>query len=181
MKQVDLSHYSEPKPHHRKQLLWRAVNCTLFRWLALPCLRTARVALLRLFGATIAPTANVYASCKIWAPWNLTMGAYSCAAPRVRLYNKASIIIGDNVVVSQDSMLCTASHNIATTTHTLIMAPIRVHSSAWIAAGCFVGMGVTIGEGAVVGARGCVFSDVEAWTVVGGNPARFIKRRTITI
>jgi putative colanic acid biosynthesis acetyltransferase WcaF len=40
-------------------------------------------------------------------------------------------------------------------------------------------MGVTIGEGAVVGARGCVFKDVEPWTVVGGNPAKFIKKRII--
>jgi putative colanic acid biosynthesis acetyltransferase WcaF len=40
-------------------------------------------------------------------------------------------------------------------------------------------MGVTVGEGAVVGARAAVFKDVEPWTVVGGNPAKFIKRRII--
>lgn len=38
-------------------------------------------------------------------------------------------------------------------------------------------MGVTIGEGAVVGARAVVFKDVEPWTVVGGNPAKKIKDR----
>ena len=43
----------------------------------------------------------------------------------------------------------------------------------------FVGMGVTVGRGAVVGARSAVFRDVAPWTVVGGNPARFIKQRTL--
>ena len=57
--------------------------------------------------------------------------------------------------------------------------PIVIEDRAWVAAEAFVGPGVTIGEGAVVGARGCVFKDVEPWTVVGGNPARFIKQRTI--
>lgn len=38
-------------------------------------------------------------------------------------------------------------------------------------------MGVTMGEGSVVGARACVFKDVEPWTVVGGNPAKLIKKR----
>ena len=50
---------------------------------------------------------------------------------------------------------------------------------AWVAAEAFIGPGVTVGEGAVVGARAAVFKDVEAWTVVGGNPARFIKKRVI--
>ena len=178
-KQIDLSHYTEPRPHRWRQLVWRVVNATLFRWLALPFLRRARVALLRLFGAQVAWTANVYASCRIWAPWQLSVGRYSCLAPHTEVYNKARVTIADHVVVSQDTMLCTASHDIASATHALVTAPITVHSSAWIAAGCFVGMGVTIGEGAVVGARGCVFRDVEPWTVVGGNPARFIKRRVI--
>jgi putative colanic acid biosynthesis acetyltransferase WcaF len=40
-------------------------------------------------------------------------------------------------------------------------------------------MGVQIGEGAVVGARTAVFRNVEPYTIVGGNPARLLKRRTI--
>jgi len=40
-------------------------------------------------------------------------------------------------------------------------------------------MGLTIGEGAIVGARASVFKDVPPWTVVGGNPAKFIKKRVI--
>ena len=54
-----------------------------------------------------------------------------------------------------------------------------IRCKVWVAAEAFIGMGVIIGEGAVVGARACVFKNVEPWTVVGGNPAKFIKKRII--
>ena len=85
IKHVDLSHYSEVKPHHKKQLLWRLVNMTLFRCLALPCFNLLRIWLLRLFGARVSSTADIYPSCKIWAPWNLQVGDHSCLAPRVEI------------------------------------------------------------------------------------------------
>ena len=50
---------------------------------------------------------------------------------------------------------------------------------AWVAAEAFIGPGVTVGKGAVVGARAAVFKDVEPWTVVGGNPARVLKKRVL--
>ena len=61
----------------------------------------------------------------------------------------------------------------------LITAPIVIEDQAWIGAKAFVGMGVTIGQGAVVGATASVYKDVAPWTVVGGNPAKFIKERKI--
>jgi putative colanic acid biosynthesis acetyltransferase WcaF len=48
---------------------------------------------------------------------------------------------------------------------------------SWVAAGAFVGPGVTLGEGAVLGARGVAFGDLEPWTVYIGNPAREIRKR----
>lgn len=107
------------------------------------------------------------------------MHAYSCLASGVDCYNVAPITIGDGATVSQGAFLCTASHDISDPGNRLITAPIIISSRAWVAADAFVGMGVTIGEGAVVGARAAVFRDVEPWTVVGGNPARMIKKRTL--
>ena len=40
-------------------------------------------------------------------------------------------------------------------------------------------MGVEIGEEAIVGATASVFKDVEPWTIVGGNPAKIIKKREL--
>ena len=135
--------------------------------------------LLRLFGAQIAPTAVVYSSAKVYYPANLIMEAYSCLASDVDCYNVAPITIGANSTVSQGAYLCTASHDITNPLNPLITAPIVIEDQAWVAAGAFVSMGVTIGQGAVVGARAAVFKSVEPWTVVGGNPAKFIKERII--
>jgi acetyltransferase-like isoleucine patch superfamily enzyme len=53
--------------------------------------------------------------------------------------------------------------------------PVSIGNKAWIGFGCIILPGVTIGEGAVVGAGSVVTKDVQPWTVVAGNPARFIK------
>ena len=135
--------------------------------------------LLRLFGARVADTAVVYSSARVYYPANLVMGELACLADRVDCYNVDLVELGAGVTVSQDAVLCTASHDICSPGHELVTAPIRVGDKAWVAAGAFVGMGVTVGVGAVVGARAAVFKDVEPWTVVGGNPAKFIKKRVI--
>ena len=61
----------------------------------------------------------------------------------------------------------------------LTYAPIQIDDQVWIAARAFIGPGVKIGEGAVVGACAVVTSDVSPWTVVAGNPAKFIKKREL--
>jgi putative colanic acid biosynthesis acetyltransferase WcaF len=135
--------------------------------------------LLRLFGAKIHPTAGVYTGVRIYYPANLTMEAHSCLADDVNCYNVAPVTIGEQVTISQEAYLCTASHDITDPLRHLVTAPITIERDAWIGARAYVGMGVTIGEGAVVGATASVYKDVEPWTVVGGNPAKFIKKREI--
>jgi putative colanic acid biosynthesis acetyltransferase WcaF len=135
--------------------------------------------LLRCFGAKIHKTSIVYSNARIYAPWNLEMDEYSCLAPEVDCYNVAKTKIGAHVTISQKSYLCTASHDISSRLNPLITAPIIINDQAWIGADAFIGMGVTIGQGAVVGAVSAVFKDVEPWTVVGGNPAKVIKKREI--
>ncbi|SHG17481.1 putative colanic acid biosynthesis acetyltransferase WcaF [Arenibacter palladensis] len=176
---MDLSKYKEPKPKYLKRIIWYVVNRTIFYCIPGIPFRYMRNLILRAFGAKIPLNTLVYSSCKIWAPWNLEIGKNSCVGPNTELYNKAAIIIGDNSVVSQGTKLYTASHDITDMKHPLIMYPIHIGDKSWIAADCFVGPGVTVGEGAVAGARAVVFKDVAPWTVVGGNPAKFIKNREI--
>lgn len=54
--------------------------------------------------------------------------------------------------------------------------PIKIMDNAWIGINCIILKGVTIGEGAIIGAGSIVTKDVEPWTVVAGNPARIIRR-----
>ncbi|MFP5155821.1 putative colanic acid biosynthesis acetyltransferase [Phocaeicola plebeius] len=138
-----------------------------------------KIFLLRCFGAQIANNAHVYSSAKIFMPWNLIMEEHSCIASGVDCYNAALITIKKYATVSQRSYLCTASHNISSSRHEQIEKPIVIEERAWVAAEAFIGPGVIVGEGAVVGARAAVFKDVAPWTVVGGNPAKYIKDRII--
>ncbi|EOS13696.1 LbetaH domain-containing protein [Phocaeicola sartorii] len=174
-----LSKYHENKPHRLKRITWYIVNATIFRCLPGMPLRYIRNALLKAFGAAIPWRVPIYCSVKIYMPWNLSIGKYSCIGPHVELYNKAPIIIGDSVVVSQGAYLCTASHNISASQMDLVTKPIILKDRAWVASDAFIGMGVTVGEGAVIGARAAVFKDIEPWTVVGGNPAKYIKKRIL--
>lgn len=135
--------------------------------------------LLRAFGAKIHPTANIYSSARIYYPANLVMDEYSCLASEVDCYNVAPIVVGANTTVSQGAYLCTASHDITDPLNPLITAPIILQDQAWVGAKAYIGMGVTIGQGAVVGATASVYKDVEPWTIVGGNPAKVLKKRIL--
>ena len=133
--------------------------------------------LLRVFGAKIGAHCAVRNSCKIWQPWNLEVGDWVALSEDCDIYAVDKIKIGSRTTVSRGAFLCSASHDIASTTMELTHEPITIGSDAWVAGHAIVLPGVTIGDGAVVGAGAVVTHDVEAWTVVGGNPAKFIKRR----
>ena len=53
--------------------------------------------------------------------------------------------------------------------------PIKICDDAWIGMNCIILKGVTVGEGAIVGAGSVVTKDVPAWTVVAGHPAKVVK------
>jgi putative colanic acid biosynthesis acetyltransferase WcaF len=59
----------------------------------------------------------------------------------------------------------------------LLRPPITIESDAWIAADAFVGPAVRVGEGAILGARGCAMQDLEPWSIYSGNPAKLVKPR----
>lgn len=166
-----------------KRVVWNIAAAFLFRPFITPVFRKWRIALLRLFGAKVEWDANVYASVKIWAPWMLQMGHRACLGPEVICYNQDCVILEDEAVVSQYTYLCTAGHDVNmmnTADKSLITAPIILKSKSWVGARSFIGMGVEIGEGAVVGATASVYKSVEPWSVVGGNPCKIIKMRKLT-
>lgn len=179
---IESVHPNIPSPHSWKnkliRTLWNLVWLVLFRPTP-KIFHGWRIVLLRLFGAKIGRRCHIYSSVRIWLPANLTMGDDSCIARDVDCYNVASIAIGANSTVTQYSYLCTSSHDITKPEMPLVTAPIVIQNQVWIAANCFVGRGVTIGQGAIVGACAVVTRDVEPWTVVGGNPAKFIKKREL--
>ena len=162
--------------HKAMRAAWGVVWLLLFLPSPRP-LHGWRRFLLRLFGARIGKAVHVYPSAKVWAPWNLEMDDHACLSFSVDCYCVDRISIGAHATVSQYSYLCGASHDYRDPALPLTPRPIVIGAGAWVAADVFVGPGVTIGDGAVVGARSTVMTDVEPWTVVSGNPAQFLKRR----
>lgn len=178
---IDLSKYKNHlgRKHQVVRLVWGITWTIGASWLPRSMGSRWKRMLLRAFGAKMGKKSNVYSSAKVYYPANLVMGDNTCLASDVDCYNVAPIILEDNVTVSQGAYLCTASHDIEDSMHPLITAPIVLKDQSWIGARAFVGMGVTIGQGAVVGATASVYKDVEEWTVVGGNPAKILKNRII--
>lgn len=160
------------------RVLWHVVYLLLYRPSPRP-LHGWRCFLLRLFGAKVARGAHPYPSVRIWAPWNLEIGSDSALGDLVDCYCVARVTIGSNVTVSQYAFLCAATHDYEDPSMPLVTAPIVIRDGAWICAASFIGPGVTIGEGAVVGAKAVVTRDVAPWDVVAGNPARPVKKRVL--
>ncbi|KXX72553.1 transferase [Flammeovirga sp. SJP92] len=161
------------------RLVWSIVYLCLFRPFSSRLFKYWRVFILKIFKADIQWSSHVYSSVKIWAPWNLKLGKYSTLGPFVDCYNQGKIEIGDNTVISQKSYMCASSHDISDPLNNLILKPIKIKDQVWIAANSFIGPGITIGTGAVVGATSSVFSNIEEWSVVRGNPAQFVKKRIL--
>ena len=162
--------------HRLFRLVWIVAWALLARWTP-PAARRWRILLLKLFGARISWSANVYASARIWYPPNLEMRSRSTLGPGAICYCMAAIRIGDHAIVSQRAHLCAGTHDINSPTFQLFALPITIGDHAWIAAEAFVGPGIEVGEGAVLGARGVASRSLPAWTVSAGNPARFIRER----
>jgi putative colanic acid biosynthesis acetyltransferase WcaF len=165
---------------HREQflrVLW-ATGKILFRLSPRPLFGFRRF-ILRLFGARIGIRVNIYNSATVYFPWKLVVGDYSAIGEDALVYNLGPITIGKMVTISQRAHLCAGTHDFTDPAMPLLKPPIEIKDQAWICADAFVGPNVTVGEGAIVGARAVVTKDVPAWMIVAGNPAREIKKREL--
>jgi len=100
-------------------------------------------------------------------------------ADDVNLYSMATIKIGRRAVISQGAHLCAGTHDYEDPAFRLYAEPIVVEAEAWVCADAFVGPGVKVGEGAVVGARSVALKDVPEWMVCVGNPCKPVKKRVL--
>lgn len=136
-----------------------------------------RATILRLFGARIGRSCQIYPSVRIFAPWALEVGDWSSVGDRAILYNLGAIRIGARVTVSQGAHLCAGTHDYRDPAMPLIRATITVMDDAWICADAFIGPEVTVGARAIVGARAVAMKDVAAGAIVAGNPAQLVRMR----
>jgi putative colanic acid biosynthesis acetyltransferase WcaF len=135
--------------------------------------------ILRLFGAQIGKSVNIYPSTKIYLPWKLSVDDESSIGENVLIYNLGNIQIGKQTTISHGAHICAGTHDYNDTSLPLLRSKINIGSQVWICADAFVGPNVKIGNGAIVGARSVVIQQVKPMNIVAGNPAKFIKYRNI--
>jgi putative colanic acid biosynthesis acetyltransferase WcaF len=156
--------------------LWWIVQATLFRG-SPQALYGWRRFLLRLFGCSLGKEVLVRPTAHITYPWKVSIGSHSWIGDHVTLYSLGKIHIGANAVISQNSYLCAATHDMRSPSFDIYDQPIFVDDEVWIASEVFVSPGVRIGRGAVVGARSTVFHDLPPMMVSFGNPAIPVRPR----
>ncbi|HIK13170.1 MAG TPA: colanic acid biosynthesis acetyltransferase WcaF [Oscillatoriaceae cyanobacterium M33_DOE_052] len=152
-------------------LLWWFVQAVTFPLTPQP-LHFLRCLILRLFGARLGRGVAIRPTARFTYPWKVTIGDYSWIGDDVVLYSLDHISIGSHCVISQNTYICTGSHDPQDRAFGLVTQAIAIGNGAWIAADCFIGPGVQIGANALIGARSSVFSHMPAATVCWGSPCR---------
>ena len=110
---------------------------------------------------------------------NISFGKNVFLNAGCKFQDQGGIEIGDNVLIGHNAVLATANHALAPSLNRkLNYAPIKICDNVWLGANVTVLQGVTIGEWSVVAAGAVVTKDVEPYSIVGGIPAKFIKKVT---
>ena len=108
---------------------------------------------------------------------NLKIGRNVFINSCCQFQDQGGITIGDGTLIGPKTVIATLNHHQNPNKRAnLIPKPVKIGKNVWIGANATILPGVTIGDGAVIAAGALVSKDVEANTVVGGVPAKLIKR-----
>ena len=115
-------------------------------------------------------------------PENISMSSHIGIGENTFVIGNGGVSIGSHVMIGHDVSILSASHNIEHTDipmkqQGIFCAPVSISDDVWIGAGARVMPGVSIGQGAVIGANAVVHTDVPDWAIVVGVPAKIIKYR----
>lgn len=113
---------------------------------------------------------------------DISIGENCSINPYTVLYGHGGLKIGNNVLIAGHCLIIPSNHkfdnvNILIKNQGETRLGIIIQDDVWIGSGCRILDGVTIGKGAIVAAGAVVNKDVLSYTIVGGVPAKFIKKR----
>ncbi len=117
-------------------------------------------------------------------PWKISVGSgvtinRGCEFYGSMLAGNAHITIGDHCALAPRVRVLSATHDYHYLNLPDEAASVTIGNHVWIGAGATLLAGVSIGDGAVVAAGSVVTRDVAPFSIVAGNPARFIKTREL--
>lgn len=181
-KETDLSKYPVGEltadVSKTKRTLWFFVNSIFLQSSFFPMMGFKKW-LLRKFGARIGKRVFIKPSVNIKYPWNLTIGDDTWIGEKVWIDNLDMVTIGNNVCISQDSMLMCGNHNYKKSTFDLMVGNITIEDGVWVGAKCLVCPGVTLHSHSVLVVGSVASTNLDAYSIYRGNPAVKVKNRII--
>lgn len=179
---TDLSRFDNSWYDHGPRwrvVLWFLVNA-YFLNTYLPIPSGLKVAVLRLFGAKIGKGVMIKPAVNIKYPWLLQIGNYVWIGEQVWIDNLSQVSIGDNTCLSQGAMLLTGNHDYRRSTFDLTTRPITLADGVWIGAKAVVCAGIHCESHSVLAVNSVATRSLDAYGIYQGNPAVFVRHRTIT-
>lgn len=158
--------------------VWEFVWTVFVRWMPKFCYRWYLI-LLKMFGCKISGRPFIAPSCRIYAPWLLTIENKACLGLRSEVYNLGPVTIRERACIAQYVYLCNGTHDLSDERLPLLVGNMEVEKDVFIGAKAIILPGLLIREGSVVGAGAVLTKDTEPYSVYAGNPARYIKRRIL--
>lgn len=160
-----------------KRALWMLVAQPVFASAWIPS--SWRVHLLRLFGARVGAGVVIKPSVQVKYPWHLELGDHCWIGEYVWVDNLTTVRIGANCCASQGAYFCTGNHDWSEPGFGLMIAPIQMCEGSWAGAKCVLTPGSVLGSYAIASAGSVIVGNVPDFQIFAGNPARYVKTRTI--
>jgi putative colanic acid biosynthesis acetyltransferase WcaF len=180
--QTDLSKFDNSwykQPPFFKNLLWFLTNSIFFNSF-LPVPISVKSMIMRLFGAKIGKGVVIKPRVNIKYPWLLLVENYVWIGEGVWIDNLVEVQIGESACLSQGAMLLTGNHDYTLSSFDLRVGKIVIEAGAWIGSKAIVCPGVTCKSHSVLTVNSVATKDLEPYSIYQGNPAQFIKERTIS-
>lgn len=162
-----------------KRLMWYVVNRIFINSYLLPVSSIKRM-ILKLFGAKIGKKVVIKPKVNIKYPWNLEIGDHSWIGEKAWIDNLGKVKIGAHCCLSQGSFLLCGNHDFSKEGFDLMVGDITLEDGVWIGAMSTVGPGVSCKSHSVLAANSFTSKDLDAYGIYRGNPAEFVKTRTIS-
>jgi len=159
-----------------KRCCWYIINSVFFKSSLFPFSKL-KVLLLQLFGASAGKNILIKPCVNIKYPWFLSVGNNVWIGEKVWIDNLGKVVIGNNVCLSQESMLLSGNHDYTQTGFNLIVKEIILEDGVWIGARSVVCGGVVCRNHAVLAVNSVATRDLEPFSVYQGNPAQKVKER----
>lgn len=127
-------------------------------------------------GLKIGKESSIHMNCFITGT-NIEIGNNTVINRQTYLDGRAGLKIGNNVNISHQTLIQTLTHDPQNPDFSCLVLPVTIENDVWIGTRAIILPGVTIGEGAVIGAGAIVTKNIPKHSIAVGNPAKVIKER----